>query len=55
MQVFVVAKTPSFNYIIWEMKKNIKSQAPYKPENNMPRYAVLALIGKDEIMFCHLD
>jgi hypothetical protein len=38
-------------YLIWKMKKNIKSQAPYKPENNMPRQAVPALIGKYEIMF----
>ena len=52
MQVFVVAKTPSFNYLIWKMKKNIKCKAPYKPENNMPRQEVAALIGKYEIMFC---
>ena len=55
MQVFVVAKTPSFNYLIWKMKKNIKSQAPYKPENNMPRQAVPALIRKYEIVFSHMD
>jgi hypothetical protein len=34
------------------MKKNIKSQAPYKPESNMPRQAVPALIGKYKIMLC---
>jgi len=37
------------------MKKNIKSQAPYKPESNMPCYSVPALIGKYKIMFCHMD
>ena len=37
------------------MKKNIKGHAPYKPESNMPRQAVPALIGKYEIMFCHMD
>ena len=37
------------------MKKKIVSQAPYKPESNMPRQAVPALIGKYEIMFCHMN
>lgn len=55
MQAFVVAKTPSFNYVIWKMKKNIKCKAPYNPESNMPRQAMPALIGKYEIMFGHMD
>jgi hypothetical protein len=47
--------TPSFKDITWKKKKNIISQAPYKPECNMPRQAVPALIGKYKIMPLHIQ